>query len=160
MTSIKLKFRPSTVALREGSIYYQIIHDRIPRQLRTPYKIFPEEWDEKLATVTELFSARKPIIRSIRESISRDFERLSKIIHNLESNGLTYSTDDIIREHNRYTKDYTLFTFMEHIIANLKSNGKLCTAENYISTLKSFRTFRNNEDIMLDCIDSNVMETY
>lgn len=35
MTSIKVKFRPSTVVGNEGVIYYQIIHDRKVRQLVT-----------------------------------------------------------------------------------------------------------------------------
>lgn len=47
MASIKVKFRPSTVADHEGTIYYQIIHERKVRQLLTEYKIFPAEWDEK-----------------------------------------------------------------------------------------------------------------
>ena len=34
MASIKVKFRPSTVADHEGTIYYQIIHERKVRQLR------------------------------------------------------------------------------------------------------------------------------
>lgn len=52
MASIKVKFRPSTVAGHEGTIYYQIIHERKVRQLLSPYKILPEEWNESRATVT------------------------------------------------------------------------------------------------------------
>lgn len=37
MASIKVKFRPSTVADNEGTIYYQIIHERKVRQLLTEY---------------------------------------------------------------------------------------------------------------------------
>ena len=35
MASIKVKFRPSTASGREGSIYYQVIHGRIVRQVKT-----------------------------------------------------------------------------------------------------------------------------
>lgn len=52
MATIKVKFRPSTVADREGTIYYQIIHERKVRQLLTDYKVFPPEWDESRAMVT------------------------------------------------------------------------------------------------------------
>ena len=51
MASIKVKFRPSTVADHEGTIYYQIIHDRKPRQLLTDYHIFPTEWDDNRSMV-------------------------------------------------------------------------------------------------------------
>ena len=43
MASIKIKFRPSTVNGKEGSIYFQITHNRVVRQLNTDYKIFPED---------------------------------------------------------------------------------------------------------------------
>ena len=35
MTSIKVKHRSSTVEGKEGSIYFQFIHNRIVRQLNT-----------------------------------------------------------------------------------------------------------------------------
>ena len=41
MASIKVKFRPSAVAGREGTIYFQIIHERKVRQLLTDYHVFP-----------------------------------------------------------------------------------------------------------------------
>ena len=44
MTSIKVKFRPSTVDGKEGGLYFQIIHNRVVRQLNTDYKVFAEEW--------------------------------------------------------------------------------------------------------------------
>ena len=44
-TSIKIKFRPSTVEGKEGGIYFQIIHNRMVRQLNTDYKVFACEWD-------------------------------------------------------------------------------------------------------------------
>ena len=34
MTSIKVKFRPSSVRGKEGTIYYQIIRGRVVRQLK------------------------------------------------------------------------------------------------------------------------------
>jgi len=35
MASIKVKFRPSTSENKEGTIYYQIIQNRVIRQLKT-----------------------------------------------------------------------------------------------------------------------------
>lgn len=40
MASIKVKFRPSAVADREGAVYYQVIHERKVRILPTSYRIF------------------------------------------------------------------------------------------------------------------------
>ena len=40
MASVKVKFRPSTIEGKEGTVYYQIIQNRVIRQLKTDYRIF------------------------------------------------------------------------------------------------------------------------
>ncbi len=171
MASIKVKFRPSTVADHEGTIYYQIIHERKVRQLLSDYKVFPSEWDESRSIViTTPESERKSLILSIRERIRWDIERLTKIDRKLDANSLSYTADDVIDEFNRYAHEYSLFNFMESIIAKLKQNGRVRTSETYKSTLNSFKNFlasqaskndyRQDEDIMLDCLTSEIMEAY
>ena len=161
MTSIKVKLRPSTIADCEGTIYYQIIHDRKVRQLLTNYKLFPAEWDERRSMVTAgQNSERKSFILSIRERIRWDMERLTKIGRKLAAEGLIYTADEVIDEFNRYAHEYSLFNFMESLIARLKQNGKIRTSETYRSTLNSFKKYRKDKDIMLDCITSETMEGY
>ena len=161
MASIKVKFRPSTVADHEGTIYYQIIHERKVRQLLSDYKVFQSEWDESRSMVTTTQkSERKSFILSIRERIRWDVERLTKIDRKLDANGLTYTADDVIDEFLRYSNEYSLFNFMESMIVTLKQRNQLRTAETYKAALNSFKKFRNNEDIMLDAIISDTMLTY
>ncbi|MBD5356341.1 MAG: site-specific integrase [Bacteroides sp.] len=161
MASIKAKFRPSTVANNEGTIFYQIIHERKQRQLFTDYHVFPSEWDENRSTVVlNPKSERKSFILSIREHIRWDIERITKIIRKFDNIGLPYTVDDIIDEFNRYSNEYSMFNFMENMIIKLKQNGKVRTAETYTATLNSFKKFRNDEDIMLDCLNTEIMEAY
>ena len=161
MASIKVKFRSSTVADLEGTIYYQIIHERKVRQLLSDYKVFPAEWDESRSMVTTLQKGeRKSFILSIRERIRRDVERLTKIDRKLDANGLGYTVDDVVDEFNLYSHEYSVFNFMASIIAKLRQNGKVRTSETYKSTLNSFRKFRQGKDIMLDCLTSEIMEAY
>ncbi len=171
MATIKVKFRPSTVADREGTIYYQIIHERKIRQLLTDYHVFSSEWNERRSMVTSTQkSDRKPYILSIRERIRWDVERLTKISRKLDADGLVYTADDVIDEFNRYANEYSLFNFMESIIIKLKQNGKVRTSETYTAALNSFKHFlasqpskddnRKDGDIMLDCLTSQIMEAY
>lgn len=161
MASIKVKFRPSTVTGHEGTIYYQIIHERKVRQLLSNYKVFPHEWDENRSMVSSTQkSERRSLIVSIREQIRQDMERLYRINRKLEANGLMYSADDVIDEFYIYAREYTLFNFMDNIISRLKQKGKHRTAETYKATLNSFRKFRNDKDLMLDSLSSEIMEAY
>lgn len=43
MTSIKIKFRPSSATGKEGTIFYQLTHDSKVRQLQPGYRIHPYE---------------------------------------------------------------------------------------------------------------------
>lgn len=56
--------------------------------------------------------------------------------------------------------DNSLFNFMKKLIAGLKKRGNIRTSETYRSTLNSFASFRNYEDIMLDSISCLTMESY
>ena len=161
MTSIKVKYRPSSVVDKEGSIYYQIIHDRKTRQLLTDYKIFPSEWNDKRSQLAiALDSERRLTLVSMRERIRWDVERLNKIAQRLEDKGVEFATEDIIAEYERYADEYSLYNFMESVIVSLKQRGNIRTAETYKSTLNSFKKFRQDEDIMLDAIDFELMENY
>lgn len=161
MATIKVKFRLSTFTDHEGTIYYQVIHKRRVRQLLTDYKVFPEEWDEGRSMVTSTpKSNRKSFIMSIRRSIHCDMMRLKKIDRKLDSQGLEYTADEVINEFCRYMHEFSLFNYMESVIAKLKRNGKIRTSETYRSALNSFKKYRVHEDIMLDCITSETMEGY
>ena len=50
-TSFRVKFRASTVEGKEGSIYYQVIHNRTVRQISTAYRLFTLEWDAEAGKV-------------------------------------------------------------------------------------------------------------
>ena len=49
---------------------------------------------------------------------------------------------------------------MQSSIARLKNNGKIRTAETYTATLKSFKKFREGNDLYFDSVSSNMMEDY
>lgn len=51
MASIKIKFRPSTVEGKEGGLYFQIIQNRVIRQMNTDYKIYAYEWEDRKSVV-------------------------------------------------------------------------------------------------------------
>lgn len=54
----------------------------------------------------------------------------------------------------------SFFNFMQGVIAHLRQMGKIRTAENYSCTLKSFMQFRQDRDILLSEIDSDLMQLY
>lgn len=161
MATVKVKFRPSTVADRPGTIVYFITHHRIIKQITTEYKVFPDEWDEKQSKlVIPLRSGREKAVRVIAQRIHKDMERLIGIIEKFDRSWHEYSSEDIISEFKNISNDNTLFRFMEDAIERLRQLKHIGTAKNYHATLGSFKRFRDNENITLDAIDQIIMEDY
>lgn len=158
-TSIKIKFRPSTVDGKEGSLYFQIIHNRVVRQLNADYKLFVQEWDTEAESFV-LNGNRSNYLRGIQERMAWDMARLTKIVRTLETERRSFTADDIITMFNKKTKESSLFAFMHGVIAQLKQLGKIRTSETYTATLKSFMKFRDGQDIPLDGITSDLMLLY
>ena len=90
MASVKVKFRPSTQERKEGTIYYQVIHKRIVRQLATDYKIYEHEWNARKSMSPNADNTqRNHQLIELRKCIDQDIERLKRIILELDRKGLT-----------------------------------------------------------------------
>lgn len=161
MTTVKVKFRPSTVESRLGTIVYFVTHRRIVRQITTSYKLFPHEWDENQSRpVTTSVGERTVIIQAITRKLEGDLERLHGIIEKFYRQGNGYSSEDIIAEFRRIGKENTLFMFMENVIERLRLLNHIGTGKNYNAALGSFKRFLGNKDVPLEAIDQMIMEDY
>ena len=160
MASIKVKFRPSTSENKEGTIYYQIIQNRVIRQLKTDYRLFMHEWDEEENSIITTNDSRQNYLQSIEERIDWDIKRLQSIINQLENKRVKYTADDIISTFQKQANEQSLFNFMQGVIAQLQQMGKQRTSETYRCTLKSFLQFREDKDVLLEDIDSDLMLMY
>ncbi len=161
MTSFKVKYKPSSSNDREGTVYYQIIHDRKVRAIFPGYRIFPSEWNEKQSTVwCKQGSSRFLRILAIRERIRYDRERFSRILDKLERTSFGFSADELVEAYNRSVFECSLCNYMENLVARLRMTGQIRTSETYKSTLRSFMKFRGNEDILLNEITTQTISEY
>lgn len=157
MATVKVKFRPSTVKDRPGTIVYIVTHHRVARQITTEYRIYPHEWDERKSAVIATVENGSHIIE---QKICWDMERLDEIVGKLEKSGNGYSSDDVVTEFRCIGNADSFFLFMENVIVRLRQLKHTGTANNYRAALGSFKRFRNQEDIPVGAIDHIVMEDY
>ena len=161
MASLKIKFRASSMNGKRGILYFQIIHKRVVRQITTRHKILESEWNNTTDTIIiDSQSSRYNHLIEIRNYLNTDIRRLRSIIINFDSQGIDYSSDDIVTE---YFNKLDRLSFIGALIRNinqLKLLGKVRTSETYTATLKSFKQFLGNGDILFDVIDSNTMLQY
>jgi integrase len=85
---------------------------------------------------------------------------LESIINQFEDKRVKYTADDIISTFQKQANEQSLFNFMQGVIAQLQQMGKQRTSETYRCTLKSFMQFREDKDVLLEDIDSDLMLMY
>lgn len=99
MATVKIKFRPSSVNAKEGILFYQVIHNRVARQINTGCKIYPAEWDNLSSRVvippgTE--ESRCHYLHSLENRIKEDTTRLRYILARLDRTDKDYSADKVV----------------------------------------------------------------
>ncbi len=162
MASVKVKFRPSTIGGKEGILYYQVIHNRVVRQIYTDNKLFASEWDNHSEAVNlHLISSkdeRNNYLLSISSRIRWDKERLNKIIHTLSQSGTFVADDIVMRFQNR--QEQSLNDYIRQQITRLKRLGKVRTSETYTAALRSFSGFMNDKEVLFDQLNTDLCAEY
>lgn len=163
MASVKVKFRPSTIGGKEGTIYYQVIHNRVVRQIYTDYKLFASEWDCHSEAVILYHvpneQERNNYLHSINSCIRWDMDRLNKIIQTLSQSG-TFVTDDIVVRFQDNRQEQSFNAYIRQQIARLKRLGKIRTSETYTASLRSFSGFMNDKEVLFDQINADLIAEY
>lgn len=115
MATVKIKFRPSTVDGGQGSIFYQVIHNRVARQQKTGYRLYGYEWNNHSSEVVlpKFNESRKRYLSEIGDKIRMDVKHFQKVIADFEHSGCDYTADDVIAEFASDNPDNFLFPFME-----------------------------------------------
>ena len=162
MASVKVKFRPSTIGDKEGTLYYQVIHNRVVRQIYTDYKLFASELDcHSEAVNLHLISSkdeRNNYLLSISSRIRWDKDRLNKIIYTLSQSGTFVADDIVVRFLNRQEQSFNDYICLQ--IARLKRLGKIRTSETYTAALRSFSGFMNDKEVLFDQLNADLIAEY
>ena len=162
-TSVRIKFRESSVDGKEGVLYYQVIHNRVVRQIGTEYHLFSTEWheeDENIVLRKSANAERNTYLRELAERIRSDRLRFARIISKLDTNGIGYTADDVVIKYNELASRQSFQIYMQSIIKQQKAQGRIRTSETYAATMKSFMAFREGKDISWDCITIAVVKSY
>lgn len=161
MASVRIKFRPSTVEGKEGTLYFQIIHKRVARTVFTDCRVFTSEWNNVSSSViTRGTEERKAYLEMVASKLKWSLERFTKIIAGREKEKADYTVDDIVSEYNRQPDCPTFFTFIRSMIAKKTAAKRDGTAKTYRDSLASFSSFRNGKDITFDDLNEDIINQY
>lgn len=83
MASLKIKYRHSSIEGKAGTLFYQVIHNRVARQINSGYKIYPDEWDifnSQIIIPAKTGENRHRYLVSLKKCIEEDTSRLKDIM--------------------------------------------------------------------------------
>lgn len=164
MASIKLKFRAHTDNTKAGALYFQVIHDRVVKQVKTDYRIYSHEWDKHRGEIVKdlpFSEQRHEALKVIHDKVAWEQRKLEQIVRSFEDAGRPYTVEDIIKRYKSATADKpTVFEYMCRQSERMKKLGRMRTSETYQQTLRSFMRFRNDIDLYFDMLDADMVEQY
>ena len=163
MTSIRLKFRPSTIPGKEGSLVFQLIHGRSVRRMTSEYKIFAEEWDSRTERILlpGPSSPRHAYLASVKSALQWEMDRLRRMVEESEKATGTVNLDEIAANFRPCTDTPdSVFNFIRGQVRHKRRLGKARSAETYRSMLNSLMRFRKGCDLTFDMVDGGLMELY
>lgn len=156
MTSIKLKFRASSVSDKEGRLYYQVIHNRVVRQVMTDCFIRPFEWDEREERVTVpdgISEQRQRVLHNIEGELQWQRQQIEGVIHYLEENIAEFTADDVVVTFDKECRNKTsVFNFFRRQADLLREVGRHRTAAHYVQALNSLMRYRDGRDLPFDMV--------
>lgn len=160
MTKVKLRFRPSSVAGREGTLYYRVSHKRVVRQIHTRFKIFLNEWDnnQNEIVIHNADNERRNYLLSIQENVTDDITSIKNIMAKLDRMGTSYHTDDIVKAFSMSEKE-GFITYTRRLITQLKAANKP-VAEKYEYSLNKFIKFHGEAEVPFTDITSQLMVAF
>ena len=161
MASVRIKFRPSTVEGKEGTLYFQIIHKRVARTVFTDCRVFTSEWDNVSSSVITVGTdERKTYLEMVASKLKWSMERFSRIMAEKDTTKAEYTVDDIVSEYNKQPDCPTLFNFIRSMITKKTAAKRYGTAKTYRDSLASFSSFRNGKDITFDDLNEDIINQY
>ena len=152
MATVKVKFCPSSVTGKTGTVYYQLTHRREKQQIASDICLLPDQWE----TVIRSTATPDDATDSLQKRINNDVICLKRITDRLEKSNEPYSVHDIVRQ----WQGTCILASMQAQIDRLHRCKCLGTARNYKSALNSFSRFRQGKDLPFCAITEEVIEEY
>ncbi len=143
MSSIKFHFRPSGQGeVQEGKLFIRIIHRRRIKTLSTPYRLFPEEWNDKEQCVN--FAIPTPdrvyALLELSKRIEKDQSRYATLLSGLSS-GREYSIEELLQLLSPPKPSDGLGSYCCHLSDRLEAQDQHRTARAYRSAVCSLEKF-------------------
>ena len=157
MTSVKVKFRPSCIEGKAGTVYYQVTHRRTVKHIAAGIHIPHGWWSGEQGHIVAAGS--EAVL--LQNRVDSDVAVLNGIIRELEAaGGCDFSAEDIVVRFRSPSPYVSVVGFMQEQIRFLTDCNRLGTAKNYRSALCGLTDFLGGRDLSFREFTPRLVEQY
>ena len=172
MATVKVRLGLPSEEGRHGTVFYQVTHRGMTRQIMTPVRLAAEDWDAAGCRVKARAGHAEdgaPVPRggrdrmepsSPQDRIDSGLVRLRLIIKHLDGLRKDYSVDDIIYRYESGKECASVLSFMDARIAELTAAGRQGTARNYTRAKDSLARYLGGNDIPFISLTADFVAGY
>ncbi len=160
---IKTIFYPGDTPNEPGRLVYRLSNRQgDTAHINTSHYIYPNEWNHYRNTIRmpRKSSPRKNELKAIENEIKCDIMQIQDIYRDYCELGQHFRLVRVANSFYRQRRSISFFDFIYDTIDHLTVINRHGTAQNYASALKSFMKFRENKDVELSAIDSDLIQCY
>jgi len=150
MATIKLKFRPSSVKGKDGTLLFQIIHKRQVKQIYTGLHINDAEWnagESDIIITPEASPGKRMALSAIKDAVQKCRQKLLAIISEFEHKGGAYTVQDVVMAYNAPITIEGLVSFARRLIEDMKKIGKKSSVKRLSTTINSLLRYTGGMDV-------------
>ena len=161
MTSVKVKFRKSTVVGKPGTVYYQVSHASQVGQITTKIHLQPEYWDAENNEILIMHAGQNiSQLLQCQLRIANDIQTLKIAVRDWEERGVNYTIADLKEVCHNVKRKNSVLEYMKFRIQRLRQTKRYGTAKNYQCALNSLASFLNGEDILFSMFNVRLVKEY
>ena len=130
MATIKLKFRPSTVQGKAGTLCYQLCHRQENRQITTDMRIFPEWWNETKRELV-VVPGNERVLTTYGNGRKRRCGTSVRLSASWTVAEKQYTLSEILNRYRSLPSESGFLYYMKKEMDALWENGQYGTSRNY-----------------------------
>lgn len=149
--------------MKEGTLYYQVIHNRVARQIHTEYRLYPSEWDAARSSIVLPSSStpqRYSYLLSLQDTLEADRKKLLLVIARLDKEAQPYTSDKVVEYFREGKVLHGIIGYTLELNDKLRKIGKRRMADRFTTTINSLRNYLKGNDVPLEDVDGTMVLGY
>lgn len=159
-TSFRVKFRPSSAADCEGTLYFEICRKGLTQEIPTVLRLRAELWDARSERVIPPSGEAAAEVLAVQRQLDGDMDLLAHIVGSFEAYGKKYSARDVAMRFRAADRRVTVLGCLHERIETLTAAGCLGTARNYRRACNSLRNFLSGADLPMCALGERTVASY